>query len=166
MASGFEEGARRVEVVLRKLQAAAKQGQRRSSRLVLQSREIALGSGCVAQFEMSFGGAFERSGGFRRVEIGGEQAVAESLKHVLVGLDQAVAEQGARRVVLEQGEVVGVEDAAGSQPADAGIVEEKIRRKAFRPAETERIEIFAQSGVGPKPARPVEPQGRCAGASQ
>src|SRR5260370_41351413 len=130
MASGFEEGARRVEVVLRKLQAAAKQGQRRSSRLVLQSREIALGSGCVAQFEMSFRGAFERSGGFRRVEIRGEQAVAEFLKHILVGLDQAVAEQGARRVVLEQGAVLEVEDAVGCQPTDAGIGEGKITPSA------------------------------------
>src|SRR5712692_5214571 len=159
MPSGFEEGPRRFEMVLRKLQPPAKQGQRRSSRLALQGREIALRSGGVAQFEMRSRGAFERGGGFRRVEIGGEQAVAESQKHVFVGLDQAVAEQGARRVVLEQGEVVGVEDAAGSQPADTGIVEEKIRRKAFRPAESERIEIFAQSGVGPKPARAVEPQG-------
>src|SRR5712691_13072192 len=147
MPSGFEEGARRFEVVLSKLQAPAKQGQRGSGRLALQGREIALRSGGVAQFQMRFRGAFKRNGSFCRVEVGGEQAVAELPKHVLVGLDQAMPEQGARRVVLEQGEVVGVEDAAGSQPADAGIVEEKIRRKAFRPAETERIEIFAQSGV-------------------
>src|SRR5712692_3786434 len=159
MPSGFEEGARRFEVVLRKLQAPAKQGQRGSGRLALQGREIALRSGGVAQFEMRFRGAFERGGGFCRVEIRGEQAVAESPKHVLVGLDQAVAEQGARRVILEQGEIVGVEDAAGSQPADASVVQEKIGGEAFWPAEAERIEIFAQSGVGPKAARAVEPQG-------
>src|SRR5713226_2590223 len=146
MPSGFEEGARRFEVVLCKLQAPAKQGQRGSSRLALQGREIALRSGCVAQFETRFRGAFERGGGFRRVEVRGEQAVAELQKHVLVGLDQAVAEQGARRVILEQGEVVGVEDATGSQPADTGIVQEKIGGKAFRPAKAERVEIFMQSG--------------------
>src|SRR5712692_328267 len=147
MPSGFEEGARRFEVVLRKLQAPAKQGQRGSSRLALQGREIALRSGGVAQLETRFRGAFERSGGFCRVEIRGEQAVAEFLKHVFVGLDQAMPEQGARRVILEQGEIVGVEDAAGSQPADGGVVQEKIGRKAFRPAKAEGIEIFAQSWV-------------------
>src|SRR5258708_32862317 len=108
MASGFEEGARRVEVVLRKLQAAAKQGQRRSSRLVLQSREIALGSGCVAQFDMRFRGAFERSGGFRRVEIRGDETDAELPEYILVGLNQAFAGQRPRRVISEQGDVVGV----------------------------------------------------------
>src|SRR5947209_20514337 len=77
MPSGFEEGARRFEVVLGKLQAPAKQGQRGSGRLALQGREIALRSGGVAQFQMRFRGAFKRNGGFRRVEVRGEQAVAE-----------------------------------------------------------------------------------------
>src|SRR5260370_6838473 len=106
MPSGFEEGARRFKVVLRKLQAAAKQGQRGSGRLALQGREIALRSGCVAQFEMRFSGAFERGGGFRRVEVRGEQADTESLKHVLVGLHKAGAEQASMPVVLKHGQVV------------------------------------------------------------
>ncbi len=41
MPRGFEEGTRCVEVVLRKPQAPAQQGQRRISRLIFQGLEIA-----------------------------------------------------------------------------------------------------------------------------
>src|SRR5260370_37940357 len=100
MPSGFEEGPRRFEVVLGKLQAPTEQGQRGSSRLARQGREIALRSGCVAQFEMRFRGAFERGGGVRRVEDGGAAARLGGVKDFPRGAAASDrAARGARRCI-------------------------------------------------------------------